>query len=254
MIFKLGKEGTVVRIFKTRSVCFDEIEYNGKTRKLWQTATSKLVEFPTDESAESHMSNILNENGGSMFTSEDIANAEDWIEKQMQEIDAAFRRNFNQGLMGGTAVIKRGSSDAKEYGTHPDFMPGRKLGEFIGVIRGAREYKPKMRRRIRIPEVEINEGLTVSEAWKDGRLDDLATEIIIRNRILARERGRELHEALTEKEKRAVFTAGRILTLFTYNKCKKQQGEMMKHCEPVAKEKLAEIMAINISKAKKNLD
>jgi hypothetical protein len=105
-----------------------------------------------------------------------------------------------------------------------------------------------------MPEGEINEGLTVSEAWKDGRLDDLATEIVIRNRILAKDRGGELDKALTEKEKRAIFTAGRILTLFTYSKCKKQQGEMMKHCEPLAKEKLAEIMAININKAKKKLD
>lgn len=254
MILKLGKEGTVVRIFKTRSVCCDEIEYKGKARKLWRTTMEKLLEFPTYESAEFHMSNIPNENGGPMFTAQDIAIAEHWIEKQMQEIDAKFRRNFSQGLMGGSAVIKRGSSDDKEYAAHPDFIPGRKVGEFIGVIRGAREYKPKMRKRIRIPEVEINEGLTVSEAWKHGRLDDLATEIIIRTRILARERGKELHVALTEEEKRAIFTAGRILTLFTYRKCKKQQGEMMEHCEPVAKEKLAEIMAINISKAKKNLD
>jgi hypothetical protein len=254
MILKLGNEGTVVRIFKTRSVCYDEIEYNGKFRKLWKTEMDKLAEFPAYESAESQMSSIPNDNGGAMFTAENIANAENWIEKQMQEIDAAFRRNFSQGLMGGAAVIKRASSDDKEYGTHPDFMPGRKVGEFIGVIRGAREYKPKMRKRIRMPEVEINEGLTVSEAWKDGRLDDLATEIVIRNRILAKDRGGELDKALTEKEKRAIFTAGRILTLFTYSKCKKQQGEMMKHCEPLAKEKLAEIMAININKAKKKLD
>ena len=254
MILRLGREGTVVRIFKTRSAPDGSVEHNGRTRKLWATKMDKLAEIKVCEPVEAQMSNILDARGERIFNAKDFALVEEWVDQQIREIDAAFRRNQSLGLMGGTAVIKRSSSDDKRYEDDPNFIRGRKVGEFIGVIRDAHPYKPKLRKRIELPEIEINQALTVSKAWREGRLDDLATEILIRYRILAKDRGRKLHEALTEEDKQAIFTAGRVLTLFTYNECKKHQKDMMKRCEPIAKEKLAEIMAINISKAKKKLD
>ena len=209
MILKLGNEGTVVRIFKTRSVCYDEIEYNGKFRKLWRTEMDKLAEFPAYESAESQMSSIQSINGGAMFTAENMANAVDWIENQMQEIDAAFLRNVTQGLMGGAAVIKRGSSDDKEYGTHPDFIPGRKVGEFIGVIRGAHEYKPKMRKKIKLPEIKVDEDKSMAKAWKEGRLEGLCDEVMELIVKTAEERGKPLQEAFTDEEVQAFFYSER---------------------------------------------
>jgi len=50
MHLMLGKEGTVVRIYKTRVSSFDAVEMpNGRTRKVWSTKTDKVVEFPVYE-------------------------------------------------------------------------------------------------------------------------------------------------------------------------------------------------------------
>lgn len=211
MQLRLGKDGSTVRIYTSRAAHFITVEVKGRSRKIFQTETTKLVEFPVYESAEAHMASIPKENGEPMFSAEDIEKAEAWIESQMQEIDAAYRLNQSLGLMGGVPVIKRASSDDQKYCSDPGFIPGRKVGEFLGVIRGAHDYKPKMRKKIKIPQVEVAEPDTAAKAWNEGRFEDIENENIMRIRMIAKERGKPLDEAFTDEEIDQFFIASRQL-------------------------------------------
>lgn len=242
MLLRLGDAGTIVRIFKTRSVCFDTIEYKGRSRKLFKTEMDKLVEFPVYESAEAHMSNIANEEGEPAFSAEDIQSAEEWIEQQMQEIDAAFRQNQNLGLMGGTAVIKRSNKDDQTYCAHDGFIPGRKVGEFIGVIRGAHEYKPKMRKKVKMPQVKVAEPDTAAKAWEEGRFEDINNENLIRMRVIARERGKPLDKAFTEEEAFQFYIAERQAFYMLTRTMKNKQNGLEKACRERAEKKHAELI------------
>jgi len=242
MLLRLGGAGTIVRIFKTRCVCFDTVEYKGRPRKLFQTEMEKLVEFPVYESAEAHMSTIANEDGEPAFSAEDIQRAEEWIEQQMQEIDAAFRKNQNLGLMGGTAVIKRSSKDDQKYCSHDGFISGRKVGEFIGVIRGAHGYKPKMRKKVKMPHVEVGEPDTAAKAWEEGRFEDINNENLIRMRVIAKERGKPLDKAFTEEEVFQFYIAERQAFYMLTRTMKNKQNGLEKACRERAEKKHSELM------------
>jgi len=238
MLLRLGKEGTVIRIYKTRAIYFDTITMsNGRSRKLFQTEMRKVVEFPIYESADAHMSDLPNEDGEAIFSLQDIQNAEKWIERQMQAIDAAFRKNQVMGLMGGTAVIKRSRKDDDTYRSYPDFMPDAKIGEFIGAIRGSHKYEPKMRIKVRLPKVEVVEDKSLAKAWREGRLEDLNDEVVELLVRTADERGKPLDQAFSDEEARAVYiTERKLFYLIT-----QQLGYSQSFLEQPIKDELSKI-------------
>ena len=210
MNLMLGKEGTVVRIYKTRVSSFDVVQMpNGRTRKVWNTETDKVVEFPVYESTKAHMQEIAKYNGRPMFSAGDIEKADGWIEKQMRTIDAAFRKNYALGLMGGTALIKRSSKDDERYCSFEGFITGARVGEFIGVIRGAHTYKRRMRAIVKLPSIEVKESQTAAQAWNEGSIEDTADELVMLIRKTARERGKPLDKAFTDEEINAMYIAER---------------------------------------------
>jgi hypothetical protein len=239
----LGKEGTVVRIYKTRVSSFDAVEMpNGRTRKVWSTKTDKVVEFPVYESTKAHMQEIAKYNGRPMFSAGDIEKADAWIEKQMQTIDAAFRKNHVLALMGGTAVIKRSSNDDERYSTFESFIPSARVGEFIGVIRGAHSYKPKMRSTVKLPSVEMKESQTAAQAWNDGSIEDTADELVMLIRKTARERGKPLDKAFTDEEINAMYIAERQPFYMITRAIGRQQKTLNSKLQRAALKKHREIM------------
>lgn len=56
------------------------------------------------------------------------------LDSQMLEIKQSFARNAEKGIFGGRPVIKSNSKDDNKYKNHAGYIPGRKVGEFIGVI------------------------------------------------------------------------------------------------------------------------
>lgn len=245
----------MLRVYKSRALHFDTVKMaNGRYRKLYQTEIDKVVEFPVYESAEAHMTDLQGEVGDALFTREDIKEVEIWIERQMQSIDAAFRKMQAQGLMGGIAVVKRSRKDDDTYGAHPDFIADAKIGEFIGVIRGAQKFEPKMRKKVSVPKIEVSEDTKQAAAWNDGRYSDLANELIIKYRTLAKLRGRSLKKAFTKEEIEGLFTAHRVIARFVYYQCGYQRTPLMDACEDNAKDKLNKIMEMDTGKAQELLD
>jgi hypothetical protein len=243
MLLRLGKEGTVIRIYKTRAIYFETITMsNGRSRKLFQTEMRKVVEFPIYESADAHMSDLPNEDGEAIFSLHDIQNAERWIERQMQAIEAAFRKNLAMGLMGGTAVIKRSRKDDERYSTYESFILSARAGEFMGVIRGAHSYKPKMRRTLKLPSVEVKESQTAAQAWNDGSIEDTADELIMLIRKTAKERGKPLDKAFTDEEINAMYIAERQPFYMITRAIGRQQKTLNSKLQQAALKKHREIM------------
>ena len=202
----------------------------------------KVVEFPIYESADAHMSDLPNEDGEAIFSLHDIQNAERWIERQMQAIEAAFRKNLAMGLMGGTAVIKRSRKDDERYSTYESFILSARTGEFMGVIRGAHSYKPKMRRTLKLPSVEVKESQTAAQAWNDGSIEDTADELIMLIRKTAKERGKPLDKAFTDEEINAMYIAERQPFYMITRAIGRQQKTLNSKLQQAALKKHREIM------------
>jgi len=125
---RLNAGATQITITRSTSEKHTLTLQNGKDQAFWKTGSEVLGNVNVDEPVTNipHIS---------------VAQADEiqlWLNNQLREINDAFARNAANGVLGGQAVIKRHKKDDITWENHPDFISGRKTGEFLGVISGAR--------------------------------------------------------------------------------------------------------------------
>ena len=132
MLLKLTNTATTVTIYQQDAVllCRAKMD-NGRTRKIWTTANTKIVTFGIGEDPEKFL-------GGSLDRSK-IDRVRSWIKRQAGLIADAYVYNQRQGLIGGVPVVKQNAKIAKRYENEPGFIADAKIGEFLGVIKYARK-------------------------------------------------------------------------------------------------------------------
>ncbi|MBR9867124.1 MAG: hypothetical protein GYB18_08485 [Oceanospirillales bacterium] len=126
---RLNADATEISI--TRSISYrKEFEYpDGCVEPYWKTGTKKLGTIAVTEPVSSVEA----------LSKAEAAEIQTWLNIQLNEIHKAYARNAAKGVYGGKPVIKRSRQDDFDYRGHPDYIPGRKTGEFIGVIDSAKE-------------------------------------------------------------------------------------------------------------------
>ncbi len=224
MYLRLLSNATRIAAYKTICVGNESVNTTRKTGKRLVTFTEcfKLAEFPIHEPAALNLAGpfVINfhklVNGVSKDESrtvepapEQLREAQAWIDKQLRNIDQAYRENLAQGLQGGLPVIKKHmKNDRKKWSHHSGFMEDSKIGEFSGVIRDAIPTRNR-----KAATAMMRDSLTIQQAWKDQRLEEVLDEVVafVLKKIEDRPKGRNLADALPEKTRDALYIAERQL-------------------------------------------
>ncbi|EMP57112.1 hypothetical protein MSNKSG1_00778 [Marinobacter santoriniensis NKSG1] len=170
MYTKLNSDADHVIVLQTKCRVAKEIEGLRGTRKLYSNTTEEICRFdlilgPTDEQRE-----LLGDEAGKIET---------WADEQHKKIMKAFSANLEQMLVGGRPVIV-GTKLSKEMADHPDFNKEAKVGEFSGVIAGARDAMDVLPHITEQQEVihDTRERATRSPAEVSHAVRELALELL----------------------------------------------------------------------------
>jgi len=131
MQVKLNSSAEEVVVRKTVARPTGKIKgVSGRERKIFTNTTKEVLRWRIDESP-----------SGPEFgqmASEKWWELESWAWDQRRKIQEAYERNLEEGLVGGNPVVVSDKTQ-KLYGDHPHYDRTAKVGEFSGVIAGARQ-------------------------------------------------------------------------------------------------------------------
>lgn len=103
---------------------------SGRERKIFTNTTREVLRWRIDESPSGP------EYG--KMPSDKSWELQSWALDQRRKIQEAYERNLEEGLVGGNPVVVSEKAQ-KLYGDHPHYDRTAKVGEFSGVITGARQ-------------------------------------------------------------------------------------------------------------------
>lgn len=189
---------------------------SGRERKIFTNTTKEVLRWRIDESPSGP------EYG--KMPSDQSWELESWAWDQRRKIQEAYERNLDEGLVGGNPVVVSDKTK-KLYGDHPHYDRAAKVGEFSGVIAGARQRLVK--RDIEKPEdSETNESATlrspeeIAEGLRSAGLDLIDA--------MAERRNETRRTALSEDELLALYKAERIIFYIITRGVDKKQREYEK--------------------------
>jgi len=141
------------------------------------------------------------------------------IDQQIVEVNEAFANNAKNGIFGGYPVIKKTKKDDEKYANHFGYKPGRKIGEFIGVVEGAKfRTTPVSVAAIEKRAVNQEADLSTNKSYfvtkkEEGNISEFLTDRIMEIcDYMATTQG-TANQALTIEEVGALFKAERLLFL-----------------------------------------
>lgn len=139
------------------------------------------------------------------------------VDTQIAEVNDAFSNNARNGIFGGYPVVKRSNSDDIKYANYPGYKAGRTVGEFLGVIAGAKFRSEPVDVFSAIPitkkELTTNSPNHFATKKAEGKLYEIFNDVAIEIcEYMATTTG-HTKEALTEDEIADVYRAERIIYL-----------------------------------------
>ena len=149
---------------------------------------------------------------------------ESWAWDQRRKIQEAYERNLEEGLVGGSPVVVSDKTK-KLYGDHPHYDIEAKVGEFSGVIAGARQRLIK-RDIEQHEDAETNESAAlrspeeIAEGLRSAGLDLIEA--------MAERRNETRRTALSEDELLALYKAERVIFYIITRGVDKKQREYEK--------------------------
>ncbi|ATL91548.1 hypothetical protein CK911_01070 [Aeromonas sp. CU5] len=171
------------------------------------------------------------------LTEADAKNAKLWVQEQQRLVQYAYMENMRRGFLGGSPVIKRSKGDDEQYSDCYGFIPGRKVGEFIGVIIDAIPMVEEC--SVEKDEYE-REYEKVERFRKKGSLSEILDLL-----LYALKRSNE-KVPFSEKEKCDLYCAERVLFYFCTEGMDMKQSKLESASRDKAKDKYK-----NLSRAKK---
>lgn len=191
---RLQEKAEKVIVVTTKSVKETLALDDGTRKNIWSSKAITLANQPIEEPIE----------GIEGLNPKNASEIQAWLNDQLNQIDAAHEQNLANGLIGGYPIIKHSKADDSKYASEPGFIPGRKIGEFIGVIAGA---KPR-RNTGTIQPIKTSEGF-VRKMRREGRLSEVTNAIVNELAEIMAESEGSPQEAFTEEERAALYVSER---------------------------------------------
>lgn len=170
------------------------------------------------------------------LTEADAKNAKLWVQEQQRLVQYAYMENMRRGFLGGSPVIKRSKGDDEQYSDCYGFIPGRKVGEFIGVIIDAIPMVEEC--SVEKDEYE-REYEKVERFRKKGCLSEILDLL-----LYALKRSNE-KVPFSEKEKCDLYCAERVLFYFCTEGMNVKQSKLEKASRDKAKGKYKNLLRVN---------
>ena len=150
------------------------------------------------------------------LTLEEVIKFRVMVNTQITEVNDAFSNNARNGIFGGYPVVKRSNADDIKYANYPGYKAGRAVGEFLGVIEGAkfRSVPTVVMSTLSITQQEVitNKNHFATKR-AEGKLYELFNNVAIEIcEYMATTTG-HTKEALTADEIADVYRAERIIYL-----------------------------------------
>ncbi len=130
MYAKLNSEGNEVVLLRTKCVFAGFFEGPRGPRKVYRNTTETVTRWNISNGPDAYQVEMMGKDADGIMT---------WALKQDEAINQAFARNFEKKLAGGRPLIVGTKAHSKIADNElEDTYPDAKVGEFCGVIAGAR--------------------------------------------------------------------------------------------------------------------
>jgi len=218
---RLIEKAEKIIIIKTTSVKNIAKLEDGTEKSFWSSKATTIVNQPVTQPI----------SGIKGLPSGEAKEIQIWLNNQLDLIDRAYEQNYLNGLVGGHPVIKHSKSDDTKYELEPCFIPGCKVGEFIGIIAGA-----KPRRNIGTEKKsQPTEGF-VRKMREEGRLAEITESLV--NEIVAEMAASNCRpqEVFSEEERAALYEAERQL-FYLITQAIEKQSPLEKRAKEAAVER-----------------
>lgn len=217
MQLKLNSSAEEIVVRKTVARFTGKIKgVSGRERKIFTNTTKEVLRWGIDESP-----------SGPEFgkmASDKWWELQSWAYDQKRKIQEAFERNLEEGFVGGQPVVVSDKTRML-YEDHPHYDREAKVGEFSGVINGARQRLVKRDVEL-VDDSEINESSEVRSPEEIAEGLRLASIDLINAMADRKEETRIT--ALSKEELLALYKAERMIFYILTRGVDKKQREYEK--------------------------